>query len=134
MFEVFTDLSRAEERISAIVKLEILTDGPVGVGTRFRETRRMFKRESTEEMEVTDLEPGASYAIGGEACGCAYLTDFQFEEDGLATNVNVHFSSRSLTFMAKIMSPVGLLMMGAVKKAFDKDLEELKAAAESGDD
>ena len=52
VFAVFTDLHRAAERIRGIERLEVLTDGPVGKGTRFRETRIMFRREATEEHRV----------------------------------------------------------------------------------
>lgn len=38
VFEVFTDLPRAAERIPAITKIEMLTEGPFRVGTRWRES------------------------------------------------------------------------------------------------
>ena len=59
-FEAFSDLRSAEKNISGIKRLEILTDGPIGKGTRFKETRVMFGREATETMEVTQWEPRGS--------------------------------------------------------------------------
>ena len=50
VFEVFSDIPRSHEMVDQIVRIEMLTDGPVGVGTRWRETRMMFKREATEEL------------------------------------------------------------------------------------
>ncbi len=49
-FEAFCELDKAVERIPGITALEVLTDGPFGEGTRWRETRLMFKKEATEEM------------------------------------------------------------------------------------
>ena len=130
VFDIFSDIEKATERISGIEKIEMLTDGPVGKGTRFRETRIMFKRETTEELEFTAFEPGKHYTIGCESCGCTYETTFRFERDGSGTKVEMNMSARPVTFFARIMSPLAVLMMGSMKKAMDKDMEELKAAAE----
>jgi hypothetical protein len=40
---------------------------------------------------------------------------------------------RPLTFFAKVMSPLGRLMMPMMKKCFEKDFQALKTLAESGD-
>ena len=72
VFDVFSDIPRCHERIEQITAIEMLTDGPVGVGTRWRETRMVFKRVATEEMEVTAFEPGRSYTVGCQSCGCEY--------------------------------------------------------------
>ena len=66
-FDAFTDLRSAPDRIEAITALEVLGDGPVGVGTRFRETRVVFKREATEEMEITAFDRPNSYAVEAES-------------------------------------------------------------------
>ncbi len=39
IFEVCTDLRNAGKHLRGIKKPEVLGDGPIGVGTRFRETR-----------------------------------------------------------------------------------------------
>jgi hypothetical protein len=54
-FEVFTDLANNATVVRGIEKMEILTDGPIGVGTRFRETRVMMGKQATEGMELTPL-------------------------------------------------------------------------------
>lgn len=43
VFGIFTEVDKAAERIPAISKLEMLSDGPFGDGTRWRETRLMKK-------------------------------------------------------------------------------------------
>lgn len=133
VFEVFVDLDRAAERISSIVRLETLTDGPVGVGTRFRETRIMFKREATEEMEFTAFEQGRGYTIECESCGCRYVTVTELEPEGSGTVVHWRLSYKPLTLFAKIMSPLGALMVGPLKKCLERDMDELKVAIETND-
>jgi len=132
VFEVLSDIDRAAERIQAIAKLEKLTAGPVGVGTRFRETRVLFKKEATEEMEFTRFEPGRSYTVEAESCGAHYVSTYDFKSSRSGTDVTLTFEARPVTFMAKLMtmSPLGLLMKGMVRKCFEKDLDDLKAFIE----
>ncbi|MEE8154424.1 MAG: SRPBCC family protein [Phycisphaerales bacterium] len=132
VWEVMADLENAADRIQAIVKLEVLTDGPVGQGTRFRETRIMFKKEATEEMEITAWNPPNSYTIEADGCGCHYTTVITCEGDGDGTKVTMSMSIVPLTTFGKIMGALtGWMMKGVGAKAFAKDLEDLKAFVES---
>ena len=86
VFQRASDFAKAADVMSAIERIEMLTDGPVGIGTRFRETRIMFKREATEEMEVTAFDPPHSYALGAESHGCRYHSEFRFTAKGDVTS------------------------------------------------
>lgn len=130
VFAVFSDLESAPDNLSGVNKLEVLTDGPVGKGTRFRETRTIFKREATEEMEITAFAPGKGYAVEAESCGAHYRTEFRFQPTAAGTRVEMDLDSRPITFMAKLMSPLAVIMTRPMKKLMDKDLEELKTVAE----
>ena len=132
VFGVFSDIPRAHEMIEQITAIDMLTDGPVGVGTRWRETRRVFKREATEQMQVTAFEPGQSYTVECRSCGCEYESTWRFEPDGDATLVKFEMGYRPLTVVAKLMSPLGRLMMPMMKQCFERDFLALKAVAESG--
>ncbi len=57
VFAMMSDFANAPQRISGISKVEMLTDGAVGVGTKFKETRVMLGKEATETMEVTTFDP-----------------------------------------------------------------------------
>lgn len=131
VFDVFADLTKAPDRIDQIKALEVLTDGPIGVGTRFRETRVMFKKEATEEMEITAFEPGVGYRVECESCGSHFVSDFRFAPDGDGTKVETTMDIRPQTLMAKLMSPLGVLMAGSMKKHFQADLDQLKAVCEA---
>lgn len=131
VFEVFTDLPRAAERIPAITQLELLTEGPFRVGTRWRETRVIMKKEATEEMWVTGCQPPRSYTVEAESHGSHYETHFEFTPDGDGTRVTWTFKGTPLTFGAKVMSAVfGPLFKGMMKKCMLDDLEALRAVCE----
>jgi uncharacterized membrane protein len=127
VFAVFADLPRAPERVKGIVRLEMLTDGPVQKGTRFKETRVMFGKEATETMEVTEFDPPRSYTVGAHSCGMHYVARNDFRTDGDATVVELTFGATPTTFVAKIMAAVmSKMMAGACRKAVEQDFADLK--------
>jgi uncharacterized protein YndB with AHSA1/START domain len=132
VFEVFTDLSRAAERISGIRRLEILTDGPVGKGTRFRETRVMFGREATETFEFTDFQPGRLYTVCANSCGAIFESTFTFTPEGSATQVVMTMQTKPVTLLAKVATLFSFLCAGMMKRIMTQDLDDLARVAESG--
>jgi len=131
VFERATDLSVWVDDIQGIEKVELLTDGPVGVGTRFRETRVMFGKEATEEMEVTSFEPGKGWTLEAESCGAHYRTCIRFVPDGGGTRVDWEMTSRAVTLGGKIFGCLGFFFTGTMKKCLARDLADLKQACES---
>ena len=130
VFDVFSDLHTADQRIEEIVNIEVLTDGPIGVGTRFRETRIMFGRESTEEMEITRFEPNKGYCVEADSCGAHFQTEFRFRENGDRTDVEMVTKTQAVSLFAKLMKPVSFLMAGTMKKCFESDIAQLKKYCE----
>ena len=131
VFEVFSDISQIEQRISGITKVDILSDVKQGKGTRWRETRVMFGREATEEMEISTFNPNQSYEVVAESRGMKYHTVYTFTPSNGATRVNMVFSGKPMTMVAKLMTPLGMLMQGPARKALDADMDELKRIAEA---
>lgn len=129
-FEAFADFENCADTISAIVKLELLGDGPIGVGKRFRETRIVFRKEATEEMEISAYDPPRGYEVSAESCGAHFKTAFRFTPEGSGTRVDVEISATPISLAAKLMSPLGGMMLRSCAKAFETDLEELHALAE----
>jgi hypothetical protein len=131
VFAVFSDFANAAGRIKAITKLEVVTPGPIGIGTRFKETRVMFGKEHTEEMHITAFEPGQSYEVACQSCGAEIRTLFCFTPEGNGTRVDVAFHTRALSTWAKLMKPLGWLMRGMMTKCVNQDVEDLQKVAES---
>lgn len=130
VFGVYTDIANAATRVEGIENIEILTDEPIGVGTRFRETRIMFGRASTEEMEITEFEPNKKYTVEAFTCGAHFQTVFQFRPNGNSTKLDVEPKTRSVSLFAKLMSPLGFLMAGSMKKMFEPDIDQLNQYCE----
>lgn len=63
VFEAMTDLGQARHWMQGFVRIELLTQGPLGVGTKWREVRKMMGREAGEVFEVTGYDPPRSFRL-----------------------------------------------------------------------
>lgn len=130
VFEVYTDLPNAADRISGIESIEVLTDEPFAVGTRWKETRIMMGKAATEKMWITAVEPNKSYTAEAESCGTHYASTYTFEAIDGGTRVTMSFAGRPVKLWAWLMMPLGVLMVGSLKKMMAKDLDDLAAVCE----
>ncbi|MBN9518006.1 SRPBCC family protein [bacterium] len=130
VFAAFSDFEHAADRVTDIVRTEMLTPGPVGVGTKFKETRKVFGKESTETMEVTAFEPNQLIELTANSCGAEFKSRFTFAPDGPATRVGVDVRTRALSVFAKLFTPMAYLMMGTIKACVRRDIEQIKAGVE----
>ncbi len=121
VWRILTDLDRAAETISAITELERLDGGTgFGVGTRWRETRIMFGRTATEELEVTRLEPGNSYVVEAESHGARYRSEMTVEPiEEAACRLTMSLGAEAQGTISKILaSTIGRLFERSTRKAF----------------
>ena len=130
VFAVACDFHHAAENIQGIEQVEVLTDGPIGVGTRFRETRIMFGKEVTEEMEITAFDEPHSYVVESGSCGMHYRTDYKFVADIAGTHVRLEMNCQPVNLLTKLLSPLFALLIRPMRKCLAADLEDLKAVAE----
>ena len=131
VFAAYTDFANAPARVKDIVRIEVLTPGPVGVGTKFQETRKMFGKESTQTMEVTAFEPNQLVELTAGSCGAVFTTRFTFAPDGPATRVGVELRTRAVSLTAKLLTPLAFLMMGTIKACVRGDMDQIKASVEA---
>lgn len=132
VFGVMSDFEHAADNISGITRVEMLTDGPVGVGTTFKETRVMFGKEATETMKVTAFEPNSGYTLEAESCGCRYVSHLRCVPNGQGTRVELEMHATPLKFGAKVVSTLmAPFMRGGVCKAMAQDFADLKRVAEA---
>ena len=132
VFAVATDMPRWAERIRGVDAVELLTDGPMALGTRFRETRVVMNQRATEELEVTAFDPPNAYAVGCENHGCRFHTEVRFTANGSGTDVDLSFEATPLSPMAKVMAGMMEPMIQSAAEALEGDLDDLKSHIESG--
>jgi uncharacterized protein YndB with AHSA1/START domain len=132
VWDVATDLAGSPQVVRGIDAVEVLTPGPFGVGTRWRETRTMMGRSATEEMTVTAVEPPRSYRVEAASRGAHYVSTFAFtpSADG-GTDVTTTFGGRPTSTVARVLGAVTApLGRRAVTRALEQDLHDIAVAAE----
>lgn len=130
VFALASDPAAAARYCPGIERIERLTAGPLGVGARWRETRRGM---GTEVLEITRFDPPRAFSVQCESCGCQYVMDFSFEPALSGTRVSLRVTTRPRTRLARLMAPVAAWMAGSMRRQLAADLEALKRAAERGD-
>ncbi len=131
VFELFSDLHNLSNYVTAITKIEILTKGEIGVGSKFKETRLMFGSESTEVMEITQFLPFDTFREEARSGGMHYISDWVFTEVDGITTVKICFTGTATTFNGKIINLIFTCMKIWMKKAFITDMNELKQVLEN---
>lgn len=132
VWRLVTDFDNWEKTISAIEKVEILERPDEGLlGLKWRETRKMFGKEATEVMWITDAVEGESYQTRAESHGSIYISKVYVTDDGDHTVLHMDFGATPRSLGAKMISAMmGFMMKGSLKKAMQTDLEDIRAAAE----
>jgi uncharacterized protein YndB with AHSA1/START domain len=130
VYATATDVAQWPQFISGIEQVEILTAGPIQVGTRFRETRIMFGRRASEEMAVAALEPPHRFVLTAENHGTRYVATHEIVSAGAVSRLMLTFEGKPVAMAARLFSIIGLLFMGAVTRKLEADLQQLKAEAE----
>lgn len=133
VWEVLTDVAHADQTLSGVERVELLTEGPYWVGTRWRETRRVFGKEVTEEMQVTAAEAPTRTVVEADSSGVHYATEFTLAPSTDATRLAMSFTA-SQAGANVLQRALGRLFGGlgarATAKVMAQDLRDVAARAE----
>ena len=133
VWELITDVENSKDTISAITEVERLDDGTTfDVGTRWKETRVMFGKEASEEMEVVAIEPGHSYTVAANSRGMDYTSVMSVEPSESGAALTMSFAAEPTGALSKVFaSTIGRMFEGGTRKAIEQDLIDIAAAAEA---
>jgi Polyketide cyclase / dehydrase and lipid transport len=142
VWRVFTDLPARVGWLSTVAGVDVVTSGPFGAGTTWRETRTTPDgMPVTEEFRVDEAVPPTRFTVVSPGIGANYRTTYSF------TPVEVgRHRGRTLVTVVQEGTPTaaygrflalifGGLAARTVEGALRQDLTDLAVAAErSGDD
>ncbi len=133
VWAVVTDLEGSVETLSGVTEVQRLDSGAgFGVGTRWRETRVLFGKEASEEMEVTAVDEGHSYTVEADNHGTHYVSRLIVEPAAGGSTVRMTFGAEQAGRFNRILArTVGKAFEGATRKALEQDLDDIAAAAEA---
>ena len=136
VWRVFTDLSGRRAWLSTVTHVELLTRGPFGTDTQWRETRTMGDgTEITEDFRVSECLPQSRFVVASPGIGADYRMTYTFVPvlEGRhrgATMVTVIQDGTPTAPAGRFLSLVfGGLAARTLEGALRRDLEDLAAAA-----
>lgn len=126
VFNFLTDTSNAPKLNPGIKGMQKLTEGAIGVGTRYRETRIVNGKEAQAELEVTKFDPPRAYAMVNESNGIetSYTYTLTPERDGTGVDLQAEVKAGGLK---KVMAP---MVVSILKREDGDHLTRLKHALE----
>ena len=129
VFVAITNIEDFPQRAESITKIEFLSETKHGVGTKFRETRMMGKKEATAVLEITEFVENEKVRFVSDEGGTIWDTIFKVSpsSSGSGTQLDLVMDARPYKLMSKIVTPLIIKMIG---KFVLKDMDELKAWCE----
>jgi carbon monoxide dehydrogenase subunit G len=128
VFAFVTNPNNMSKWNSAIVSLEQITPGPVGMGTKFKNVGEMMGRRVEGEMQVVAFEPDSKYGFQMQAGPMQVNVTLTFKTVGTGTKLSLNAQG----------NPGGLfklaegVMQGQVKSMMEGNLANLKSVLEKG--
>jgi len=128
VFAFVSNLNNMSKWNSAVVSLQQLTPGAVGVGTKFKSVGEMMGRRIEGEVQVTSYEPDTK-------------TDFQMNAGPMQINVTISFKPVGTGTKVGLNAqgnPAGVfklaegIMQGRIKSLMEENLARLKSVLEKG--
>ena len=132
VFGVVSDVENSPDRIDSFEKVDMLTDGSVGIGTRWRETRRTNSKQSVEEWEMTAFESPNFFSAYCDSQGYDVKWTMRVNSEGDGSRLTLDLTTKPRTFIGKLLTPIEWLMSGMCKAVVRKDLESTKTYIEQG--
>mgnify|MGYP005831450779 CR=1 FL=1 len=128
VFSFAANMDNSTKIMQNVVAIEKLTEGPIQVGTRFKETREIRGRQASSIIEFIEFLPNERYVVKSEANGLKviYHYDFKPTVDG---GTKVHFQGDIHTsgFVMKLTKPI---IRKILKKEDGDHLSQLKRVLE----
>lgn len=113
---------------SAVVSLEQITPGKVGVGTKFKSVGEMMGRRIEGEMQVTAYEPDTKCGYQVNAGPMQVNLTLTFKTVGTGTKISLNAQGNPAGVF-KLAEP---MMAGRVKSMMEENLARLKSVLEKG--
>lgn len=113
---------------TAVVSLEQITPGAVGVGTKFKSVGELMGQRMEGEMQVVAYEPDSKCGFQVNAGPMQVTMTITFKTVGTGTKINLNAQGNP----AGVFKLAEGMMAGKVKTMMEENLARLKTALEKG--
>ena len=112
--------------IGGIKEVQVVTEGPVGVGTRVERVAYFMGRRIEYVLEVVGMETGRRLEMASVKAPFPMRVTYEFEPDGGGTRASIRIEGGPAGIMG-LLSPV---MAMSVRRNISGDLRRLKGIVE----
>jgi uncharacterized protein YndB with AHSA1/START domain len=126
VFAFLMDTTKLTTWQTNLIKIDKITEGPLRLGSRFREVRRMGKRESEIHGEITALEPNKRLETKTVTKPQA-MVSYSLDPESGGTRLKYKFVLVTSGLM-RLLEPV---IASSIKKDTSADFETLKRILEN---
>lgn len=126
VFVFITNPANMSKWNSAVVSLEQITPGAIGMGTKFKSVGEMMGRRIEGEMQVIVFEPDSKYGFQMNAGPVQVNVTLAFKTVGTGTKLSLNAQGNP-GGLFKLAEPV---MQGRVKSMMEENLARLKKVLE----
>ena len=128
VFAFVSNLNNMSKWNSAVVSLQQVTPGAVGIGTKFKSVGEMMGRRIEGDVQVTAYEPDNKTGFQMQAGPVQVNVTINFKTVGTGTKVSLNAQGNP-GGLFKLAEPV---MAGRVKALMEENLARLKSVLEKG--
>jgi hypothetical protein len=129
VFDFITDSENASKVGGSVTSMVKLTEGPVSVGTRYRETRVMRGEQHQADLEVAEYEPVQKYSVKNETDGVETVYRYRLHPEGEGTRIDLVCEVKG-SGLKRLILPV---VVSILKKEDRDHLQRLKQVLEDKD-
>ncbi|MET3699133.1 polyketide cyclase/dehydrase/lipid transport protein [Bacillus oleivorans] len=129
--EVFAAVSNAENGphfFDNVEKVEKLTDGPIQIGTKYQETKRIRSYKAEAILEVVDFVLNKQYKLKSEPNGLIVLNEYTFTSTEKGTKIEFKMKIQTKGIRNLLTKPI---IVNILKKENENHLANIKKFVEA---
>ena len=124
-FSFVSNFCNAPQWNYAVIKTEQTSEGPIDIGTTFRQQRKFLGKILDDSFIITEYKVDSIVTIKSIKAEYPFLISYSFEASDKGTLI-----TNSFELKGGIINILGFLIKYRVKKAVAENLNELKVLAE----
>jgi carbon monoxide dehydrogenase subunit G len=127
VFQFLTKLDDLPTWQESCLSVQREGEGPIGVGTKWTESRSMMGRESEQTMEITEYEPDQRFTVQSVGGPFTMRIEHALEPAGDGTRLHVVAQAE----MGGVSRLAGPMVKRQARQMFEKDFGTMKQQLES---
>lgn len=129
LFAVVADIRGRARVIGAVSRVEMLSEGPVQLGTRFRERRSLGGRETESVFSVAAVEAPRVLRLKGERADTEFVIEYRIEALDVGCRLLLSFHGARGPLGTWLKDLAHGVTARRIRRDLERELADLAAAA-----